>query len=76
MCVFLIYFFILKNFILETKQKVNKFFHSNFRGMAPKGVVCYICGREFGLSSIAIHEPQCLKVKNFSSIFFIYSAMK
>lgn len=27
-----------------------------------KGVVCYICGREFGTSSIAIHEPACLKV--------------
>ncbi|THD26004.1 Zinc finger protein [Fasciola hepatica] len=24
-------------------------------------VVCYICGREFGSASIAIHEPQCLK---------------
>ena len=29
--------------------------------MPPKGMVCYICGREFGLSSIAIHEPQCMK---------------
>lgn len=29
--------------------------------MAPKGVICYICGREFGKSSIEIHEPQCLK---------------
>ncbi|KAL4227285.1 hypothetical protein ACF0H5_012731 [Mactra antiquata] len=26
-----------------------------------KTVVCYICGREFGSSSITIHEPQCLK---------------
>ncbi|XP_011264555.1 uncharacterized protein LOC105256395 isoform X1 [Camponotus floridanus] len=24
-------------------------------------VTCYICGRDFGSSSIAIHEPQCLK---------------
>lgn len=24
-------------------------------------VLCYICGRQFGTSSIAIHEPQCLK---------------
>ncbi|XP_069990855.1 uncharacterized protein [Penaeus vannamei] len=24
-------------------------------------IVCYICGREFGSSSIKIHEPQCLK---------------
>ena len=33
----------------------------------PKTVVCYICGREFGSKSIAIHEPQCLekwKVQN------------
>lgn len=26
-----------------------------------KTVVCYICGREFGSSSLTIHEPQCLK---------------
>ena len=26
-----------------------------------KLVVCYICGREFGSSSVTIHEPQCLK---------------
>ncbi|XP_015440055.1 PREDICTED: zinc finger protein 474-like [Dufourea novaeangliae] len=24
-------------------------------------VTCYICGRDFGSSSITIHEPQCLK---------------
>ncbi|XP_076283312.1 cactin, spliceosome C complex subunit [Lasioglossum baleicum] len=24
-------------------------------------VTCYICGRDFGSSSLAIHEPQCLK---------------
>ena len=24
-------------------------------------MVCYICGREFGSQSIAIHEPQCLQ---------------
>uniref|UniRef100_A0A2K5DAY1 Zinc finger protein 475 n=2 Tax=Aotus nancymaae TaxID=37293 RepID=A0A2K5DAY1_AOTNA len=23
--------------------------------------VCYICGREYGTTSISIHEPQCLK---------------
>ena len=23
--------------------------------------MCYICSREFGTQSIAIHEPQCLK---------------
>ena len=27
----------------------------------PPTKVCYICGREFGSQSIAIHEPQCLK---------------
>ena len=27
----------------------------------PPSKVCYICGREFGSLSIAIHEPQCLK---------------
>lgn len=27
----------------------------------PKTIVCYICGREFGTTSISIHEPQCLK---------------
>ncbi|KAG5321115.1 ZN474 protein, partial [Pseudoatta argentina] len=26
-----------------------------------KTVTCYICGRDFGSSGIAIHEPQCLK---------------
>ena len=27
----------------------------------PPAVVCYVCGREYGTKSIAIHEPQCLK---------------
>ena len=27
----------------------------------PKAVICYICGRKYGTSSIKIHEPQCLK---------------
>jgi hypothetical protein len=30
----------------------------------PRGlrfVTCYICGRDFGSASIAIHEPQCMK---------------
>ncbi|KAH0949479.1 hypothetical protein HN011_005313 [Eciton burchellii] len=26
-----------------------------------KTITCYICGRDFGTSSITIHEPQCLK---------------
>ncbi|XP_062045250.1 zinc finger protein 474 isoform X2 [Lepus europaeus] len=27
----------------------------------PAFLVCYICGREFGSHSLAIHEPQCLE---------------
>uniref|UniRef100_A0ABI7ZMQ9 C2HC/C3H-type domain-containing protein n=1 Tax=Felis catus TaxID=9685 RepID=A0ABI7ZMQ9_FELCA len=27
----------------------------------PPTIICYICGREYGTKSIAIHEPQCLK---------------
>ncbi|XP_059825629.1 zinc finger protein 474-like isoform X2 [Hypanus sabinus] len=27
----------------------------------PRTVFCYICGREYGTTSISIHEPQCLK---------------
>lgn len=30
------------------------------QGGKPPTRVCYICGREFGSLSIAIHEPQCL----------------
>ena len=26
----------------------------------PRTVLCYICGREYGSKSVAIHEPQCL----------------
>jgi ribosomal protein L32 len=28
---------------------------------APRFVLCYICGRQFGSKSIDIHEPQCLE---------------
>ena len=27
----------------------------------PNFVLCYICGRKFGVASIGIHEPQCLE---------------
>ena len=30
----------------------------------PVGVMCFICGREFGKASIAIHIPQCEKKWN------------
>ncbi|XP_064390156.1 zinc finger protein 474-like [Halichondria panicea] len=41
----------------EAKQE-NK---SPKRQGKPPTKACYICGREFGSLSIAIHEPQCLK---------------
>eukprot|EP01052_Picozoa_sp_SAG31_P029668 SAG31_NODE_2967_length_4841_cov_4.952552_4_plen_157_part_00 len=31
------------------------------RGGPPRMLTCYICGEGFGSSSLAIHEPQCLK---------------
>jgi hypothetical protein len=29
------------------------------RGQKPRFVMCYICGREFGVQSLPIHQPQC-----------------
>ena len=37
------------------------------RSQKPPTVVCYICGREYGSKSIAIHEPQCLKKFNIQN---------
>lgn len=37
---------------------------SNKQSQAAPTLVCYICGREFGTRSIAIHEPQCLEVSH------------
>ena len=31
------------------------------KGAPPAMLVCYICGRQFGSSSLSIHEPQCIK---------------
>ena len=31
------------------------------KGDAPMMRVCYICGHQFGSSSLSIHQPQCLK---------------
>ncbi|CAJ1991901.1 zinc-finger of a C2HC-type [Leishmania donovani] len=28
-------------------------------GQAPKFIICYLCGRQFGTASIDIHRPQC-----------------
>ncbi|EFP04095.1 hypothetical protein GCK72_023142 [Caenorhabditis remanei] len=42
-------------------------FQNNFTPGPPRAtksaptVFCFICGRQFGSKSIAIHEPQCLK---------------
>lgn len=35
--------------------------------MAPRTVVCYICGREYGTRSIGIHESQCLAKWNIEN---------
>ncbi|XP_006812092.1 zinc finger protein 474-like [Saccoglossus kowalevskii] len=35
--------------------------HARVPGQKPPSILCYICGREFGTKSIAIHEPQCLE---------------
>ena len=32
----------------------------------PRGIICYVCGREFFERSFKIHLPQCLKKVNFS----------
>ena len=29
-------------------------------GGGPRFLICYICGRQFGSTSIEIHHPQCL----------------
>ncbi|RDD37460.1 Zinc finger protein 474 [Trichoplax sp. H2] len=47
-----------------TAQRVTQSSSNNQRQKIPpkpKTLICYICGREFGTSSLAIHEPQCLK---------------
>ena len=51
----------LFNYLLFKFQPVNQ---EVSRMTKPGTVVCYICGREFGSRSIAIHEPQCLKKWN------------
>ncbi|XP_013411495.1 zinc finger protein 474 [Lingula anatina] len=33
----------------------------NSPSRAPKTLICYVCGREFGSKSLPIHEPQCLE---------------
>ncbi|XP_011307242.1 zinc finger protein 474 isoform X1 [Fopius arisanus] len=40
----------------ESGEKV-----SSSNPLQKKTVTCYICGRDFGSTSIEIHEPQCLK---------------
>ena len=52
------------NVLLDSDEGVaDPILDFGFRSPAKKPAmqICYICGREFGLKSIAIHEPQCLK---------------
>ena len=32
--------------------------------MRPKSLTCYVCGREYGTTSLKIHIPQCKKKWN------------
>lgn len=45
----------------ESKRQVKQTTSAEKMIRKPPSVVCYICGREYGTKSIAIHEPQCLK---------------
>ena len=47
--------------LLKVEQKNSKHMGPTTSGKKPPTVICYICGREYGTKSIAIHEPQCLK---------------
>lgn len=31
----------------------------------PRTLTCYICGREFGTTSLHLHEPKCMEVSKF-----------
>lgn len=46
----------------ETMQKKSTIASSSsFSPPKPQFLVCYICSRDFGSKSLAVHEPQCLK---------------
>ena len=45
----------------DSKQQIKQNASAEKMFRKPPSVVCYICGREYGTKSIAIHEPQCLK---------------
>lgn len=47
-----------KHNVAATTVKENRPFSAKKSPMFP----CYICGREFTVNSIYIHEPQCLKM--------------
>ncbi|ESP01248.1 hypothetical protein LOTGIDRAFT_157421 [Lottia gigantea] len=44
-----------KTFVSKNQKPAPK------KPQAPRFVLCYICGRQFGTQSIDIHEPQCLE---------------
>lgn len=51
---------------ISTDEQQFKTGNASGSGRPPSGprkpmLPCYICGREYGTSSIYIHEPQCLK---------------
>ena len=50
-----------RNNLLKVEQENHESRQPRMAGKNPPTVVCYICGREYGTKSIAIHEPQCLK---------------
>ena len=43
--------------VIEMNKQANKMVEKNTR--KPKVLMCYLCGREFGLASLKIHMPQC-----------------
>lgn len=45
----------------KVEQEISRHTENSLPKGKPPTVVCYICGREYGTKSIAIHEPQCLK---------------
>ncbi|OCT98514.1 zinc finger protein 474 isoform X2 [Xenopus laevis] len=52
---------ILSKRVASDQMSQNKFNRPVIPARRPGFKVCYICGREFGSKSIAIHEPKCLE---------------
>jgi hypothetical protein len=45
--------------VLKAVKQVSS--ESAVKSSGPKTVICYICGRQYGSTSIALHEPKCLE---------------